>query len=454
MAVTSAVRAAPPPGPKGHWLLGSLAEVQRDMPQTLLDVSREYGGITRLRVGPASMYLVTDGDLIIELIAKRAGELRKSNRTRQSLGGHLGRGLVTLEGADHRRHRRLVQPVMHTRSITAQAQTMVSLALARVESWSDGSTVDVLREMQDLTLRIVCSALFRIGSDSAHLDEDRDVERLVSAVHAFASSLNVVLRRAFPIPAWIPTKGNRLRRRTVGEVNALAYELMRRRRRKPGDDLLSMLVLATDADGGPALSDVEVRDELMTIFFAGHETSAAALTWALYLLATHRHVADTVRAEIAGVVGERAVGMADLPRLPLLGQVVAETLRLYPPAWVFDRSPLRDIVVGGFAIPAGANVLLSPWVAHRDPRHWEAPDEFRPERFAAGWTPARGAYFPFGDGPRICVGNRFAEMEILLVLATLLPRVDLSMVDAAPVRPEGDATLRPKGGLPMTVRRR
>ena len=195
-----------------------------------------------------------------------------------------------------------------------------------------------------------------------------------------------------------------------------------------------MLVLATDADGGPALSDVEVRDELMTIFFAGHETSAAALTWALYLLATHPDVADAVRAEIADVVGDRRVEMADLPRLPLLGQVVAETLRLYPPAWVFDRSPVHDIVVGGFAIPRGANVLLSPWVVHRDPAHWDAPDEFRPQRFAHGWIPPRGAYLPFGDGPRMCVGNRFAEVEILLVLATLLPRVDLSMVDAWSVR--------------------
>jgi cytochrome P450 len=448
MAVTSPVRAAPPPGPRGHRLLGSLPDIQRDMPQTLLDVTRSYGGVTRMRVGPTSMYLVGDGDLIVDLIAKRASELRKSNRTRQSLGGHLGRGLVTLEGVEHRRHRRLVQPVMHTRSIAAQAEAMVTLARARAESWSDGSIVDVLREMQDLTLRIVCSALFR-------LDEDRDAERMVSAVHAFAASLNVVLRRAFPIPAWIPTKGNQLRRRTVSDVDALAYDLMRRRRREPGDDLLSMLVLATDADGGPALSDVEVRDELMTMFFAGHETSAAALTWALYLLATHPEVADSVRAEIAGSVGDRAVDMADLPKLPLLGHVVAETLRLYPPAWVFDRSPLHDIVVGGYAIPAGANLLLSPWVAHRDPRHWEAPDEFRPQRFGGGWTPPRGAYLPFGDGPRMCVGNRFAEVEIQLVLATLLPRVDLSMVDTTqPVRPEGDATLRPKGGLPMTVRQR
>lgn len=416
------------------------------MPGVLREVARRYGGVSRIRVGPTWMYLIADGEIIVDLLTRRSAELRKSSRTRWGLRGHLGDGLVTLEGPQHRRHRRLVQPVMHTRSIAAQAQTMVTLTESRIASWADGSTVDVLSEMQDLTLRIVCAALF-------HVDSTEETERFVAAVHAFAASLNVVLRRAFPIPGWLPTPGNRLRRRTVGAVDALAYDLIQRRRRSPGEDLLSLLVLATDADGGPALSDVEVRDELMTMFFAGHETSAAALTWALYLLAQHPTVADDIRAEVAALGVDR-VSLADLARLPLLNQVVSETLRLYPPAWVFDRSPLTDIVVDGYRIPRGANVLLSPWVVHRDPRVWDDPDEFRPSRFADGATPARSAYLPFGDGPRMCVGNRFAEAEIRLVLATLLPRVDLSLVAGQTVRPEGDATLRPRGGLRMVVHRR
>jgi cytochrome P450 len=335
---------------------------------------------------------------------------------------------------------------MHTRSIGAQTATMASLTEQRVASWPEGSTVDVLWEMQELTLRIVSAALFPVESQG-------ETERFVAGVHAFAASLNLVLRRAFPIPAALPTPGNRLRRRTVAAVDALAYDLIRRRRAAPGDDLLSLLVLASDSDGGPALDDREVRDELMTMFFAGHETSAAALTWALYLLAAHPDVADSVRAEVAALPSG-CVGLADLPRLPVLGQVVAETLRLYPPAWVFDRSPLGEITVGGYRIPRGANVLLSPWVVHRDPRRWEAPDEFRPSRFAQGWTPPRGAYLPFGDGPRMCVGNRFAETEIRIVLGTLLPLVELSLVDDALPRPEGDATLRPRGGLRMSVHHR
>ena len=432
-----------PPGPRGHWLLGSLPEVQRDMPQTLLDVTRQYGGLTRLRVGPASMYLVADSDLILEMIAQRPQEFRKSNRTRSSLGGHLGDGLITLEGAEHRRHRRLMQPVMHTRSVAAQAESMVDLARRRLASWSDGAEIDLLREMQDLTLRIVCSSLFR-------LDEDRAEAELVAAVHAFAASLNVVLRRAFPIPQWIPTSGNRLRGETVRAVDRLAYDLIARRRLDPGDDLLSVLIAARDSDGGPALTDREIRDELMTMFFAGHETSAAALTWAFYLLAEHPAIAERLRAELPA----DGVTIADLPRLTLLAQVVKETLRLYPPAWVFDRSPVHTLTLGGYVIPKGANVLFSPWVVHRDPRHWADPDAFRPERFAGDATPRRGTYIPFGDGPRLCVGNRFAETEILLVLATLLPHVQLSRVDTEPVRAEGDATLRPRGGLRMRVTRR
>ena len=447
-------RPSPPPGPRGHWLLGSLPDVQRDMPQTLLDVTHEYGGITRLRMGPVSMYLVADADLILEMIAKRPGEFRKSSRTRASLSGHLGNGLITLEGEEHRRHRRRMQPVMHTQRVAEQADTMVDLTRRRIDMWPDDSVQEVRAEMADLTLWIICTALFGIPppDDKA----GGEAEDMVAAVHAFADSLNLVLRRAFPIPAWLPTRSNRLRRHTVGIVDDLAYRLIRERRQAGtgGGDLLSVLLSATAEDGGPGLSDVEVRDELLTMFFAGHETSAAALTWAFYLLDEHPEVNDRLRAEIASVLGDRPATMADLGRLPLLGQVVKETLRLYPPAWVFDRSPRHDLLLGGYAIPKGANILFSPWVVHREPVLWEAPDEFRPERFIDGVTPRRGAYIPFGDGPRLCVGNRFAEAEIALVLATMLPRVDLSRVDDTPVRPEGDATLRPKGGLRMRVSRR
>jgi cytochrome P450 len=435
------------------------------MPQTLLDVAREYGGVSRLRLGPASMYLVADGRLIVETLARRPSEFRKSNRTRSSLGGHLGDGLITLEGAEHRRHRRLMQPAMHGRHIAASASIMVDQARRRVESWPDGSEPEMLSEMADLTLRIVSAALFGltpVDDRDPETTSETYAEEVVAAVHAFARSLNVVLRRAFPLPEWLPTKGNRLRRETVRRVDDLAYRLIRRRRKEyqreyqgehRGSDLVSMLLAAGEGGEGKRLSDVEVRDELMTLFFAGHETSAVALTWALLLLDQNPSVAGELSDELDAVLAGREPEMADLPRLPLLGRVVKETLRLYPPAWVFDRSPRHDLDLGGYRLPKGANVLLSPWVVHRDPAVWDAPTEFRPNRFL-GDPPAREAYLPFGDGPRQCIGSRFAETEIALVLATMLPRVRLSRVGVHPIRPEGDATLRPKGGLRMRVTRR
>ena len=431
-----------PPTPPGHWLLGNLPEVRRDMPQALRDVTAVHGGLTRLRMGPASMYLLAEPDLIHEVLVTRAAQFRKSSRTRQSIGWHLGDGLVTLEGAAHRRHRRIMQPALHTQRVAAQGDTIVALARERVESWPAGSEQDLLSEMADLTLRIVCAALFDL--------RPAEDERLIAAVHDFAASLNWATGRAFPLPRWLPSAGNRRARAIINTLNTQVYALIARRRANPGGtgaDLLSMLLAARDADTGAPLSDVEIRDELMTVFFAGHETSAAALTWALHLLDAHPDVLKQLRADL----GDGELTMADLPRVPLLGRVVKEVLRLYPPAWLFDRSPLADLRLGGYDLPRGATLLVSPWVVHRDPRWWDAPDEFRPARFAE--DPDRGHYFPFGDGPRLCVGNRFAETEIALVLATIIARVDLPRLDPSPtlIPPAGEATLRPRSRLRVRV---
>lgn len=437
-----------PPTPPGHWLWGNLPDVRRDMPQALRDFTSVHGGLTRLRMGPASLYLVADPDLIHEVLVTRAAEFRKSSRTRQSIGWHLGDGLVTLEGAAHRRHRRIMQPALHTQRVAAQAGTIVALARERVSSWPAGDEQDLLAEMADLTLRIVCAALFDLRST-----ED---DRLIAAVHAFADSLNWATGRAFALPRWLPSAGNRRAREIINTLNTHVYALIARRRADGvdgGADLLSLLLAARDADTGSPLTDVEIRDELLTVFFAGHETSAAVLTWALHLLDAHPAIAAALRGELASVVGDRPVTMADLPNLPLLGRVVKETLRLYPPAWLFDRSPLVDLTLGGYAIPRGATLLVSPWVAHRDPRWWDAPDEFRPDRFADSDLALRSRYLPFGDGPRLCIGNRFAETEIALVLATVVPRVDLPRADgeSALLRPAGEATLRPKARLRVRV---
>ncbi len=433
------------PGPRGRLLLGNLADVRRDMPGLLLAMAREYGPISRLRVGPVPMLLVADPLLVHDMLTKRASAFRKSTRTGELIGGHLGNGLITLEGAEHRRHRRLVQPALHTRRINGYGGIMVAEAVRCLDSWADGAEIELTAELADLTLRIVSAALFTVDDLAADV---------VEAMRGFAYSLNLAVRGAALLPAWLPTRAHRFRRHSVRRMDAVAYELIRRRRDRGVDagDLLSVLIRASDDDRGARLTDAEIRDELLTLFFAGHETSASALAWAGYLLAEHPEVEERLHAEVVTVLGDRPATVADLASMPWLGQVVQETLRLFPPGWLFDRQPIDDIELGGYLVRRGTIVMFSPWVVHRDVTWWAEPDRFRPERF--GDEVPRPAYLPFGDGPRTCVGNRFAETEMALVLATMVPRLRLELVPGQRVVPAGDATLRPKGGLRMVVRRR
>ena len=307
-----------------------------------------------------------------------------------------------------------------------------------VSSWPEGARVDVVAEMADLALRIVADSLFTASSDPA----------LMQAVHDFAHSINEYLLSFGLHPSWLPSGLNRRRRSSIARIDELGYELIRRRRNgSDGADLLNMLV-------STELSDVEIRDELMTLFFAGHETSATALAWAFYELSLQPSIADAVVAELTDVLGDRDPAMADLARLPYLSSVVKETLRRWPPGWLFDRTPVAPITIGGYPFRPGQILYFSPYVIHLDPSNWDSPLEFRPERFAPGVEIPREIYLPFGDGPRMCIGNRFAEAEVALVLAVVLRRVRLSRVSDEPVVAEGQATIRPKGGLLMTVSHR
>lgn len=438
-----ASRSDTPPGPGGG-PLGQFREMTADMPGLLLRVARDYGTIARLRFGPISMYLVTDPELVHRMLVRQQASFHKSRRTSKLIGGHLGNGLLTLEGAEHRRHRRLILPSLHTQRIAGYGELMVAEAQRLDDSWPDGHEVELADEMAELTLRIVSAALFSV-----------DAPEMISTVHDFAASLNRGLRGAALLPGWLPTTAQRMRRAVVPRMDALAFDLIRSRRAAGSDrgDLLSMLISAQDAEGGPQLTDAEIRDELMTMFFAGHETSASALVWAFHLLSAHPQVASAVRQELATTLAGAPATMADLARLPMLTQAVKEILRMYPPGWLFDRTPVEDVELGEYVLPKGSIVLFSPWVMHRDPAYWESPDEFRPARFALEDQVPKIAYVPFGDGPRMCVGNRFAEAEIALVLATMLPRVELTRVSDEPVVPSGDATIRPKGGLRMRVSR-
>jgi cytochrome P450 len=426
------VKLASPPGLP---LLGHLPQMRRDMPGFLLSTARDYGPVCRFRMGPTDMILVVDPALVHEMLVKRASEFHKSRRTGKMISVHLGDGLLTLEGEVHRKRRRVMQPAMHTQRIASYGDIMVSQARQRVSSWSAGAQIDVVPEMADLALRIVADSLFTASSDPS----------LMQAVHDFARSINEYLLSFGLHPSWLPSGLNRRRRSSIARIDELGYQLIRRRRAGSGGADLLDLLISTE------LSDVEIRDELMTMFFAGHETSASALAWAFYELSAQPSIADRIVAELSQVLGESDPALADLPRLPYLGSVVKETLRRWPPGWLFDRTPVAPTTIGGYPFRPGQILYFSPYVIHLDPSHWDSPLEFRPSRFASGAEIPRETYLPFGDGPRMCLGNRFAEAEIALVLAVTVRRVRLTRVSDEPVVADGQATLRPKGGLRMTV---
>ena len=361
----------------------------------------------------------------------------------------IGEGLFTSEGDFWRRQRRLAQPAFHRERIAGFVDTMVRRTAERLDRWEpavrSGEPIDVAAEMNALTLTIVGETLFGrdLSGDAAE------------AGRALRVALEVTAHRAMTWvvpPIWLPTARNRAFRAAVRTLDDLVYEIIdgRRRAHEPGHDLLGMLMAARDEETGEGMSRRQLRDEVMTFLLAGHETTAAALAWTWYLLSLNPAFAERTREEVRSVLGDRAPVFDDLPRMPLARMVVEEAMRLYPPVWGIGRQS-----IAADDIPAGAIVNLSPSVTHRHPAFWPDPDRFDPERFRPGVerTRPRFAYFPFSGGPRLCVGETFALVEAQLIVAMMLQRHQLSLVDDAPIVPEPTLTLRPRGGLRMPVTR-
>jgi cytochrome P450 len=350
----------------------------------------------------------------------------------------LGEGLLTSEAELHRRQRRLIQPLFHQRRVAYYERTFAECAERAQARWRDGQLVDVHAEMTRLTLAIVGRALF-----------DADVEGDADAVGAaLTESLEAVNRLVYPwggLVDRLPVPATRRFHDAERVLDDAVARMIDERRRAGavGDDLLSLL-LATRGEEGRAMPDRQVRDEAMTIFIAGHETTANLLTWTLYLLAGHPDVERAVLVELAN------------GRFDLLDRVLHEALRLYPPAWVIGRRALADVDLGPVVVPAGAVVVLSPWVTHRDPRWFPEPGRFDPDRWLPEAAAARAelSYFPFGAGTRVCIGERFAWSEARTVLSTILLRWSFRLASSRPVQVLPRVTLRPKGGLPMTISRR
>ena len=365
----------------------------------------------------------------------------------------FGDGLLTSEGEDWRRQRRLAQPAFHRERIAAYSRLMVAATERMLERWQDGQALDVHEEMMRLTLEIVAKALF-----------DADVE---GSARDVGQALNVAMKQflsrvstAFLIPESIPTPGNLRFAKAMRRLDAIVYGIIRQRRasRDSGrysGDLLSMLLEARD-DDGRQMTDRQLRDEAMTLFLAGHETTANALAWTWYLLAEHPEVENKLAAELDRVLGGRAPALEDLPRLTYCEKVIKESLRLYPPAWGIGREALDDFEIGGFRLPRGAQVFMVQWLVHRDARWFDQPERFDPDRWTEEFERRlpRFAYFPFGGGPRTCIGASFATMEANLILAAVARRFRLTLAPGHPVEIFPSITLRPKYGIRMILSRR
>ena len=432
-----------PPGPKGLPLLGNMLEFRRDLLRYYLEWSRDYGDIVSLNLAGWPVVLLNNPDYAEYVLVRNHRNFIKFPLFFRKVRAIFGQGLLTSEGEFWHRQRRLAAPAFHAQRVAGYGDAMVRDTERMLATWRAAEQRDVHADMMALTLRIAAKALF-------NAEVEKGIADIGQAFNAVADEIAVRIRRPILIPDAIPLPGNIRYLRGVRRIDRLVDAIIKERQADGGDrgDLLSMLMLARDDEGQP-MTTQQLRDEVITLLLAGHETTALALSWTWYLLSQHPEVDAKLAAELNDVLGGRAPTVNDLPRLRYAEHVVNEAMRIYPPAWGFGREALAECEIAGYAIPAGTTVIISPWVSHRNPRYFEDPAAFRPERwdndFAA--TLPRFAYIPFGGGPRICIGNRFAMMEAVLVLATVAQRFRMELQNDRPVVPLPSVTLRPKDGV-------
>jgi cytochrome P450 len=438
------------PGPDGHFLIGNLLAFRSDVLGLLLDSRRRYGDVVRFRLGPMLIHLVSHPDHVKRVLVTHAHRYNKDTRSSAKIAGITGEGLLTNNGDAWLRPRRLMQPVFNARGLLPYTDLMVEATDRMLDSWqaraADGQPLDVASEMMRLTCTIVARVL--LGADvSADIDE---VERSATDVmeHTWRR-----LERIVDPPPWLPTPGNLRFRRAKRRLDDIVDRLIRERREGAvRNDLLAILLKARDDDTG-SLSERQLHDETITLLLAGHETTANALSWTWYLLSVNPEWRQAARAEAVGQLGQRAVTADDLPRLDLVTRVFQESMRLYPPIWIMERRVLEDDEIGGYHIPAGSALEISPYVTHRHPEFWDDPERFNPDRFTPQGSAGRPqyAYLPFGGGQRLCIGSHLALTEARVILSRVLQRFRLDIVPGFLVEPQPGITLRLRHGLMMTV---
>jgi cytochrome P450 len=445
VALTTTAPVTSIPRVPGLPIIGNLMTFRSDR-LALQEQAAAVGPIARVQIAHFPIYIVTDADLAHEVLVDQAAKFTKSAGL-QFLRPMLGDGLVTSEGATHKRHRKLLAPAFAPKRLAAYGEVMVDETRRQMERWHPGDRIDLGHEMMELTLAIAGRTMF--GAD-VRSDAAQVARGLELGMRAQLANLKAIV----PIDYKWPLPRHRKMRRAVRMLDEVVYRLIEEGRVRGTDkgDVLSILLLARDDDGS-ALTDLEIRDEVMTLLLAGHETTANALTWAWYELARNPAVLDRLVAELAQL-GGRLVTINDLPALPWNLAVLEEAMRLHPPVYMMGRQAAEDVTIGGHHLPAGAIVVINIRGMHRRADYYPDPLAFRPERFLpdAKKTRPRDQYMPFGAGPRVCIGSHFALLEGQLALATMAREARFKLL-ATNVVPEPLVTLRPRGGMPVIVER-
>ncbi|MHB8526369.1 MAG: cytochrome P450 [Candidatus Acidiferrales bacterium] len=443
-----------PPGPRGKPFVGVALELRKHGLDLLARSARDYGDIVYLPLHfGESRLLLNHPDLIEQVLVVQQHKFHKSAMSKAATGHLLGNGLLNSEGDFWRRQRRLAQPAFQKTRVNEYAATMVEHALAHTASWRDGEVRDIADEMSRLTCGIAVKTLFGI-------DLGPEADRVGETLNTLMRYQINRIRSAFSLPEKFPTPANRRANAAFQYLDSLVYGIIKERRSRgaDGNDLLSRLIAAMDEDG-TQMTPQQLRDETMTLFLAGHETTALTLSWTWYLLAQNPAAESHLHEELSRVFaarGPRTLEAKDAESLLYLDAVIRESLRLYPPAYLIARLAIEPFDLAGYSFPADTTLLMSQWVTHRDPRYFPDPLAFRPERWLDGLA-ARlptHAYFPFGGGPRRCIGQGFALMEASLVAAAIAQRFRFELEPGQTIVPEPLVTLRPRGGIRMRVQLR
>jgi enediyne biosynthesis protein E7 len=440
-----------PPGPPRRATLSLFAKLASDRLSLMSSAAAQYGDAVRVRIGPKTLYIFNHPDHAKHVLADNAANYHKGIGLIQARRA-LGDGLLTSEGELWRKQRSVIQPAFQHKRIAAQAGIIAEEAMAlisRLRAYEDGEPVDVTREMTGLTLGVLGRTL---------LDSD------LGAFGSLGESFEAVQDQAMfemvslsMVPMWVPLPKQLRFRRARQVQQQIVDQLVAGRTARPGgsaDDVLSRLITSTRQEADAQVGQQRMRDELVTLLLAGHETTASTLSWTFYLIDRHPEVRKRLHAEAAGVLEDRLPRYEDLARLKYTSMVIEEVMRLYPPVWILTRLAQQEDEVGGYRVPANSDVLISPYTLHRHPRFWDAPERFDPDRFdpEISANRPRYAYIPFGAGPRFCVGNHLGMMEAVFVVAMVARDLRLTKVPGYRVVPQPMLSLRIRGGLPMTVR--